>query len=958
MATHNIIVAVQARGTRIVQRDIENIGRSSDRTAQTLMRLQRIMNLIATGMGVGALRSYADEYTNIQNKVLLATKDLTSFNNANDRLMDIANRTRTSLEATTTLFQRTSAAISQYGKDNDDALAFVENLNKAVIVSGAGSVEAANAIRQLSQGLAKGRLDGDELRSVLEQLPFVADVIAQEFGVARGALRDLGAEGQLTPIRILNAFQKYEGYINQQFLKTQATFEQSWTQIRNVLVAYVGQMNDAIGVSRGFGNVAAYIVGDVRGFSNALAILTGVVIALAGGAALGALIWGIRTLFTLIRAHPFMFLISAAAGLITWFGQTVKATNKVEQALLDASNVGDIFVATWSGAIAYVQSAFGDFENWIENAAKRSANAIGKTFAEGVNKMIAALPGWEGREIPQLKNASAPIFPDIGEDATKAGQNAADAFHKAYFNSLEEAQKRRKNRATTEDNGGWTPPTFNPDDSDGKAGKVKADPWADYIKSLKQQEELLMSVRGLERERLGEIFKAEDAAGGALTIKQLELVDDLLSSIQSRTFDEAYSDTLNNLDQQAELLQKNVYERERLTQVYQIQEQLGRELSDIEKGEIDRKIQLLQQLELEAEYRAKTVDAMEETKLRLLALDSVYAQGAISLAGYRTEVSLLNAELINQKYQVEDNLISMTELAQTSFTSIIEGYQGISIGLIDTFSNMFTTLSQGFSNMIGDWLVNGGSLKTMFGDLARQILSQMIGTLIQLGIQWGVSQLLAMTSIATTTAAQTGAMATTGTAAAAATAANVAVQTAAAGTIAAAYAPAAAMASLASFGGNAAPAMLGIQLTTAMAMAMSKLSALPGFEEGGYTGNAGRKDVSGVVHGQEFVMNAGATRKNRRLLEAMNDGEDVDLPYAFNVGDKGSSSGVNVTIVNQAGGVEFEVRQVTERDVEVIARKVVSEETDKITAGNITNNSSKTSRALKSNTNSGRRYGS
>lgn len=41
---------------------------------------------------------------------------------------------------------------------------------------------------------------------------------------------------------------------------------------------------------------------------------------------------------------------------------------------------------------------------------------------------------------------------------------------------------------------------------------------------------------------------------------------------------------------------------------------------------------------------------------------------------------------------------------------------------------------------------------------------------------------------------------------------------------------------------------------------------------GGFTGYMGRRQVAGVVHGQEFVVNADATATNRPLLEAMNAG--------------------------------------------------------------------------------------
>lgn len=45
-----------------------------------------------------------------------------------------------------------------------------------------------------------------------------------------------------------------------------------------------------------------------------------------------------------------------------------------------------------------------------------------------------------------------------------------------------------------------------------------------------------------------------------------------------------------------------------------------------------------------------------------------------------------------------------------------------------------------------------------------------------------------------------------------------------------------------------------------------------GFSVGGYTGDGGTQEVAGDVHGQEFVVNAAATRSNRQLLESINAG--------------------------------------------------------------------------------------
>jgi tape measure domain-containing protein len=60
----------------------------------------------------------------------------------------------------------------------------------------------------------------------------------------------------------------------------------------------------------------------------------------------------------------------------------------------------------------------------------------------------------------------------------------------------------------------------------------------------------------------------------------------------------------------------------------------------------------------------------------------------------------------------------------------------------------------------------------------------------------------------------------------------------------------------------------------AAAVNVAKIRA-SGFKSGGYTGNMGTDEVAGVVHGQEFVMNAQATRNNMPLLAAMNSGKSI-----------------------------------------------------------------------------------
>ena len=65
-------------------------------------------------------------------------------------------------------------------------------------------------------------------------------------------------------------------------------------------------------------------------------------------------------------------------------------------------------------------------------------------------------------------------------------------------------------------------------------------------------------------------------------------------------------------------------------------------------------------------------------------------------------------------------------------------------------------------------------------------------------------------------------------------------------------------------------AAVGATLTALFAVAKAKITSALGFEQGGYTGSKGTSEVAGLVHGQEYVVNAKATKKNRKALEFIN----------------------------------------------------------------------------------------
>ena len=124
--------------------------------------------------------------------------------------------------------------VAGHAFDNvEEMIAFTELMNKLFVISGASAAESSNAMYQLTQAMAAGRLQGDEMRSILENAPMLAQRIADYMGVSIGEVKQLGAEGVITADIIKAALFGAADDIEERYSKMPKTIGQIWTQIKN-----------------------------------------------------------------------------------------------------------------------------------------------------------------------------------------------------------------------------------------------------------------------------------------------------------------------------------------------------------------------------------------------------------------------------------------------------------------------------------------------------------------------------------------------------------------------------------------------------------------------------------------------------------------------------------------------------------------------------------------------------
>lgn len=242
-----------AQADRDVGKFAGDVDRRMSSTEKTFSRLGASFKAALGGLAVGAiarqLGETADAYTRMGNRLAVVTKSAEEFEYVQRRLMEISQEARVRMGDTADLYSRYAFALKDAGVSTNDVLQFTEALSKAVVISGASSAEAAGALLQLSQGLAAGVLRGQELNSVMEQMPIVADLIARKLGVTTGELKKMGEQGKITGDIVVGAVVGSLSELDDKFSKTAPTIEQGMSRLNDAFAEFVGIADKTSGAS-------------------------------------------------------------------------------------------------------------------------------------------------------------------------------------------------------------------------------------------------------------------------------------------------------------------------------------------------------------------------------------------------------------------------------------------------------------------------------------------------------------------------------------------------------------------------------------------------------------------------------------------------------------------------------------------------------------------------------------
>lgn len=351
---------------------------SVERLRGSVVALASLFGGFGAAFTLKGIADYSDTYKEVGNRLRIVKSEAESLAAVEQRIFETAQKSRAQYAATGTLYARIANSARQLQISSADVLRVTETIQKAFIVGGSTPVEAAQSSIQLSQGIASNRLQGDELRSVLEN-PALGQLLADQItGGDLGKLRKLAAEGELTAGVIVRAFKEASGEIDRLFATTEQTIGQAFARVDNAILRYIGTSENAKGATSATVVVLNALADNMETVGDSAMYLGGALLALLGARGVGGVSRAMATAITQSQAYAQGLRSTAAANaaLARQEFLTARQHRISAQAFYEMTKSSTVSARTRSRAGRELQAAY-----IAESMAAKSATAANLAHA-------------------------------------------------------------------------------------------------------------------------------------------------------------------------------------------------------------------------------------------------------------------------------------------------------------------------------------------------------------------------------------------------------------------------------------------------------------------------------------------------------------------------------------------------------------------------------------------------
>lgn len=400
-STMNVETAAAATAVQMQ----ELAGKMTQTNSRGTSLLGTIRNLAGTFLGMQSVRwlvNTSDQLTSINARLRLMTGSAEAAAAAQEEIYQAAMRSRGAYADMADFVSQLGTVVGNAFTGTDELVAFAEQIQKQMAISGASGASAQAALVQLTQGLASGTLRGEELNSVLEQTPMIAQTIAEYMGVTIGEMRELASEGKVTAEVVKNAMLGAAEETNAQFEQMPMTWAQVWTMFQNVAIQALDPVLDAISwLANNIDLVGPIVLGLGAAFGVFLLAANWTNICTAATTVLTTAQKMLREVMATTWGLPLIIIalvigaIYAVTAAVNHFaGTSVSATGIIAGAVLTvAAIIGNTVIGLLNGIIQAVWSIFvtpflGIIE-WVLNVTNGGFDSFGGAVANLIGNIIS-----------------------------------------------------------------------------------------------------------------------------------------------------------------------------------------------------------------------------------------------------------------------------------------------------------------------------------------------------------------------------------------------------------------------------------------------------------------------------------------------------------------------------------------------------------------------------------------
>ena len=376
--------------------------------------LGTLRNLAGAYLGmrtVTSLVNLADSYTQTTARLDMMNDGLQTTAQLNNMIYESAQRSRGAYQDTADMVAKLGTLAGDAFGSSGEIVDFAEQLNKQMTLSGTSNTGRQAAMLQLTQAMSSGVLRGEELNTILEQTPTIAQSIADYMGVSTGKMRELASEGAITADVVKNALFSAAEETNEKFEQMPLTWGQAWTMAQNMALRALQPVLTGINwVVNNLDLVAPVALTAGAAFAvfitaaNWTNICTGATNLLTAAqktlSAVMATGWAVP-LLVIIAIVGAIYLVTAAVNNL--MGTSVSATGIIAGAFTTLTAM------VFNSTLVPLQNGFAAFVNFIGNVFNDPVTAIKVLFydmaitvlgyirslAGGIEDLINAIPGVE-----------------------------------------------------------------------------------------------------------------------------------------------------------------------------------------------------------------------------------------------------------------------------------------------------------------------------------------------------------------------------------------------------------------------------------------------------------------------------------------------------------------------------------------------------------------------------------